>query len=224
MEHLISIIQIIRNLSFIRANEPTIVKNEKFMKLLYLLFIYSNIQEIKYNILDIITNLAKHIFLHETKYPIEILNTIYDCLKSSNKEVSEQALECFRRLTFPSGNEEYLEKLPEDFFEELVNKLLEYKMEIRESALEILYCLSDQKIPTKVKIGKQNKCIERLVALLGSNSADNKIAKYAACTLLNLATVPSILNMILPFEQELILVACTDDQISKIILSILNST
>ena len=207
MEHLISIIQIIRNLSFVRANESSIIKCSKFMNLMFLLFIYSNIHEIRFNCLDIITNLSKHIILKDTKYPLELLNTIFDC---------------FRRLTFPVGNEEFLEKMSEEFFEELVNKLIEYKMEIRESALEILYCLSDQKIPTKVKLGKQNKCIDRLVALLCSNLVDNRISKYAACTLANLSSVPSILNMILPFEQELILAATTDDSISKIILSILS--
>lgn len=222
MEHLISIIQIIRNLSFVRANESSIIKCSKFMNLMFLLFIYSNIHEIRFNCLDIITNLSKHIILKDTKYPLELLNTIFDCLKNFNREISEQALECFRRLTFPVGNEEFLEKMSEEFFEELVNKLIEYKMEIRESALEILYCLSDQKIPTKVKLGKQNKCIDRLVALLCSNLVDNRISKYAACTLANLSSVPSILNMILPFEQELILAATTDDSISKIILSILS--
>lgn len=222
MEHLISIIQIIRNLSFIRANESSVIKCSKFMNLMFLLFIYSNIQEIRFNCLDIITNLSKHIILKETKYPLELLNTIFDCLKSFNREIAEQALECFRRLTFPFGNEEYLEKMGEDFFEELVNRLIEYKMEIRESSLEILYCLSDQKIPTKVKLGKQNKCIDRLVALICSNLVDNRISKYAACTLANLSTVPSIMNMILPFEQELILAATTDETISKIILSILS--
>jgi len=104
MEHLISIIQIVRNLSYIRANEPSIIKCTKFMNLIFLLFIYSNIQEVRFNILDILTNLSKHIILKEMKYPYELLETLYDCLKSSNREVAEQALECFRRLTFPSGN------------------------------------------------------------------------------------------------------------------------
>ena len=131
MEHLISIIQIIRNLSFVRANESSIIKCSKFMNLMFLLFIYSNIQEIRFNCLDIITNLSKHIILKDTKYPLELLNTIFDCLKNFNRDISEQALECFRRLTFPVGNEEFLEKMSEEFFEELVNKLIEYKMEKR---------------------------------------------------------------------------------------------
>ena len=68
------------------------------------IFIYSNIQEIRYNILDILTNLSKHITLKELKYPYEMIEILFECLKSNNREVAEQALECFRRLTFPAGN------------------------------------------------------------------------------------------------------------------------
>ena len=104
MEHLISIIQIVRNLSYTRANEPSIIKCNKFMNIMYLLFIYSNILDIRYNILDILTNLSKHIILKEMKYPYELLEILFDCLKSNDREKAEQSLECFRRLTFPAGN------------------------------------------------------------------------------------------------------------------------
>jgi hypothetical protein len=223
MEHLISIIQVIRNFSLIKANEPCIIKCSKFMNLIYLLFIHSNINEIRSNSLDIITNLSKHILLKETKYPLELMLTIHECLKSSNREISEQALECFRRLTLPAGNEVYFEKMPDKFFAELVNLLISYKVEIRESALEILYIIADQKLPTKTRLGKQYKCIQRLVALICSNSQDNKISKFAACTLAKLSEVPSILKMIMPYEQELFVAACTDESITKIILGIISN-
>jgi hypothetical protein len=222
-EHLISIVQIIRNLSFIRQNEPSILKCQKFMNLIYLLLIHSNIQEIRNNCLDIITNLSKHIILKEIKFPLQLMLTIYECLKNNNRDISEQGLECLRRLTFPTGNEEFFEKMPDEFYEELINLLISYKVEIRESALEILYCISDQKFPTKTRLGKQNKCIQRLVALTCSNSYDNRIPKFAACTLAKLAEVPNILKMVMPFEQELFVAACTDDSITKIILGIISN-
>jgi hypothetical protein len=223
MEHLITIIQIIRNLSFNKSNEASIIKCQKFMNMIYLLFIHSNILEIRTNTLDIITNLSKHILLKEVKYPIEMMLTTLDCMKSSNREMSEQALECFRRLTFPAGNEHYFEKMPDRFFAELISLLISYKAEVRESALEILYIIADQKLPTKTRLGKQNKCIQRLVALICSNSQDNRISKFAACTLAKLAEVPAILKMIMPYEQELFVAACTDDSITKILLGIISN-
>lgn len=222
-EHLISIIQIIRNLSLTKQNEPAILKCQKFMNLLFLLFIHCNIQEIKVNCLDIITNLSKHIILKETRFPMDILTSVYGCLKNSNREVAEQALECFRRLAFPTGNEDFFGKMSDDFFEELISLLISYKVEVRESALEILYCISDQKLPTQTRLGKQNKCIQRLVALICSNAPDNRIPKFAACTLAKLAEVPSILKMIMAYEQELFVAACTDDSITKIILGIISN-
>lgn len=116
-----------------------------------------------------------------------------------------------------------MEKLSDEFFEELVGLLISYKIEVRESALEIIYCISDQKIPNKVRLGKQFRCIQRLVALVCSHSVENKIQKFAACTLANLATVPSILTMITSYEQELFIAATTDESISKILLGILNN-
>ena len=223
IEHLITIIQIIRNLSFIKANEAPILKCQKFTSMLNLIFIWTNIQDLKINCLDIITNLSKHIVLKEIKYPLELLNTVYEFLKNPNREVSEQALECLRRLTIPSGNDDFFEKMPDEFFDELINLLMSYKLEIREAAIEILYYISDQKLPTKTRLGKQNKCIQRLVAIVCSNSSDSKISKWAVCTLAKLAEVPSILKIINCYEQELFLAACTDESISRIIMGILSN-
>ncbi len=222
-EHLVSLVQIIRNLSFLRQNEPSILKCQKSMNLIFLLFIHSNNQEIRYNSLDIITNLSKHIIFKETRFPMEILKTIFECLKSNNRDISEQALECLRRLTFPTGNEDYYEKMPDVFYQELIDLLISYKVEIRESALEILYCISDQKLPTKTRLGKQNKCIQRLVALVCSNSVDSRIPKFAACTLAKLAEVPCVLKLIMPYEQDLFVAACTDESITKIILGVISN-
>ena len=221
-ENLISLIQIIRNLSFTTANEASIFKSSKFMKILYLLFIHSNLNDIVSNALDILTNISKHILIHECPYPSLLMYKLFKCLTSPFKEMSDQALECFRKLTLPSGNEEYFEKMPDEFLTEIVNLLISPNNDIRDSALEILYCLSDQSILTKTRLGKTEKCIERLVGLICSNSYD-RISKFAACVLSKLAEIPSILTMIMPYEQELFVAASTDESISKVILGIISN-
>ena len=223
LEHLISIVQIVRNLSFLRQNEPGLIKCSKFMNLIFLLFIHSNILEVRVNLLDIITNLAKHTILKEVRYPIELMSTLFELLRSPNRETAETALECLRRLTFASGNEDFFEKMPDEFYEELVNLLISFKIEIRESALEVLYCIADQKLETKTRLGKIGKCIQRLVALVCSNAVDNRIPKIASCTLAKLGEVPSILKIIMSYEQDLLLAACTDDSVSKIVLGIISN-
>lgn len=222
VEHLISLLQILRNLSLIRPNEPTIMKSPKLMNIIYGLFVNSNTLEIKVNCLDIITNLAKHIILKDLKNGQVVLQQTFYLVKSPLREVSEQALECMRKLTFPVGNEEFFEKLEDDFFEEMVNLLLSYRSETRESVLEILYCVSDQ-LSCKSKLGKQLHCIERLIGLLCSNSSDNRIAKFAACILSNLATIPANQKIIMPFEEQLFLAACVDETLTKTLMGIISN-
>ncbi len=221
-ENLISLIQIIRNLSFTTANEASIFKSTKFMKILYLLFIHSNLNDIVSNALDILTNISKHISIKECSYPSLLMYKLFKCLTSPFKDMSEQALECFRKLTLPSGNEEYFEKMPDEFLIEIVNLLISPSNDIRDSALEILYCLSDQSILTKTRLGKTDNCIERLVALICSNSSE-RISKFAACVLSKLAEIPTVLKMIMPYEQELFVAAATDESIAKVLLGIISN-
>lgn len=223
-EILSSMIQIMKNLSFTTSNESSIFHSIKFMNVLYLLFIYSNSNEIVSNTLDIITNLSCHLKLNECPYSSLLLHKLYTCLTSEQRDMAEQALECFRRLTLPSGNDEYFDKMPNEFINEFVNLLISPKIDIRDSALEVLYCLSDQKIPTKTRLGKADNCISRLVALICSNTNDNsRMAKFAACVLSKLAEIPAVLKLIMPYEQELFAAACTDETITKVILSIISN-
>lgn len=222
LEHLISLIQIIRNLSFIRPNEPTIVKCSKLMNIIYMLFINSFNIEIKSNCLDILSNLSKHIILKDVKNGQAILDQVYVLTKSPLKEISEQALECLRRMTFPVGNEEFFEKLEDSFYEEMVNLLISFKSEIRETALEILYCISDQML-SKVKLGKIPNCIERLIGLLCVSSNDNRIAKFSACILSNLSIIPFNQKLIMPYEEQIFLAACVDESLTKTLMGIISN-
>ena len=222
-ENLLSLMQIIRNLSFTVSNEALISKSNKLMNIIFLLFIHSNINDLLLNTLDIITNLSKNIFLEKMQYSSMLLYKLFKCLISPYKELSEQALECFRRLTLPNGNDSFFEKMPNEFFNEIVNLLISPKNNTRDSALEILYCLSDQSLATKTRLAKVENCIPRLVALICSGKYDNRISKFAACVLSKLAEVPTILKMIMPYEQELFVAASTDDSITKVLLGIISN-
>ena len=222
-ENLLSLMQIIRNLSYTVSNEALISKSNKLMNIIFLLFIHSNINDLLLNTLDIITNLSKNIFLEKMQYSSMLLYKLYKCLISPYKELSEQALECFRRLTLPNGNDSFFEKMPNEFFYEIVNLLFSPKNNTRDSALEILYCLSDQSLATKTRLAKIENCIPRLVALICSGKYDNRISKFASCVLSKLAEVPTILKMIMPYEQELFVAASTDDSITKVLLGIISN-
>ena len=222
-ENLLSLVQIIRNLSFTVSNEALILKSSKLMNIIFLLFIHSNINDLLLNTLDIITNLSKNIFLEKSQYSNLLLYKLYKCLTSPYKELSEQALECFRKLTLPNGNDSFYEKMPNEFLNEIVNLLISPKNNTRDSALEILYCLSDQSLATKTRLAKIENCIPRLVALICSGKYDNRISKFAACVLSKLAEVPAILKLIMPYEQELFVAASIDDSITKVILGIISN-
>ena len=222
-ENLLSLIQIIRNLSYTVSNEALILKSNKLMNIIFLLFIHSNINDLLLNTLDIITNLSKNIFLNKSQYSYMLLYKLFKCLISPYRELSEQSLECFRKLTLTSGNDAYFEKMPNEFMNEIVNLLISPKNNTRDSALEILYCLSDQSLSTKTRLSKIENCIPRLVALICSGSYDNRISKFAACVLSKLAEVPSILKLIMPYEQELFVAASIDDSITKVLLGIISN-
>ena len=222
-ENLLSLIQIIRNLSFTVSNEALILKSSKLMNIIFLLFIHSNINDLLLNTLDIITNLSKNIFLNKSQFSSMLLYKLFKCLISPYRELSEQSLECFRKLTLPNGNDVFIEKMPNEFMNEIVNLLISPKNNTRDSALEILYCLSDQKLSTKTRLAKIENCIPRLVALICSGSYDNRISKFAACVLSKLAEVPAILKLIMPYEQELFVAASIDDSITKVLLGIISN-
>ena len=222
-ENLLSLIQIIRNLSYTVSNEALILKSGKLMNMIFLLFIHSNLNDLLLNTLDIITNLSKNIFLNKSHYSSLLLHKLFKCLTSPHKDLSEQALECFRKLTLCNGNDVFFETMPNEFMNEIVNLLISPKNNTRDSALEILYCLSDQSISTKTRLSKIENCIPRLVALVCSGTHDSRISKFAACVLSKLAEIPSVLKLVMPYEQELFVAASTDDSITKVILGIISN-
>lgn len=65
IEHLRTILLIIRNLTFVRANENHLVKNFKLLDMLTSMFVDLLDEEITFNCLDIITNISKHLVLNE---------------------------------------------------------------------------------------------------------------------------------------------------------------
>ena len=113
-----------------------------------------------------------------------------------------------------------------------MSALLSSNIETREGCLELLCTISDRKTTLKVRIAHQSRCIERLIGLIatgcgggssgGTNTAnEEKISKLAALTLANLNLAPSNRALIVPYEQELALIAAADERTCKIIAEIL---
>ena len=221
MEQVKSILLNLRNLSMIRQNEIILFKCVGLVETIVRLFNLIIDKEITQNSLELITNLAKHIFLQDLPNYKELLCTLIDCLHSN---LAEQTIECIRKLSLPISNEEIIEQLPQIFFDELAGWLVSYSAS-KDSVLEILCTLSDQSLSTKVKIASAPKCLENLVKLLTSSSqtdeAEDKQAKMAAIILSNLSTAPNNCRRFLPFDGELFVVAACDERISGILANVL---
>ena len=221
MEQVKSLLLTVRNLSMIRQNEIVLFKCPGMIETVVRLFHSIIDKEITQNCLELLTNLAKHIFLQDLSNYKEMLCTLLDCLHSN---LAEQAIECIRKLTLPISNEEIIEQLPQVFFNELVGWLVSFSQS-KDSVLEILCTLSDQNLATKVKIASAPKCLENLVKLLTSSSqtdeAEDKQAKMAAIILSNLSTAPNNCFRFLPFDGELFTVAACDERISGILANVL---
>ncbi len=111
-----------------------------------------------------------------------------------------------------AGNEEYLEEVRDVDIMNLVNILLSSNVETREGCLELLCTISDRKTTLKVRI---------LIATGSQTPNEEKISKLAALTLASLNLAPSNRALIVPYEQELALIAATDEKTCKIIAEIL---
>ncbi|OMJ77982.1 hypothetical protein SteCoe_22303 [Stentor coeruleus] len=221
MEQVKSILLTLRNLSMIRQNEIPLFKCSGLIETIVKVFGTIIDKEITQNCLELITNLAKHIFLQDLTNCKDLLCTLIDCMQSN---LAEQAIECIRKLTLPISNEEIIELLPQIFYDELSSWLVSYTSS-KDSVLEILCTLSDQSLATKVKIASAPKCLENLVKLLTSSSqtdeAEDKQAKMSAIILSNLATAPNNCKRFLPFDGELFAVAACDERISGILANVL---
>lgn len=132
-------------------------------------------------------------------------------------------MECLRRLSL-AGNEDFLEEVSDKQIQVLIDLLLSKNLETREGSLEILCTISDRKTQLKVRIAQQPRCIERLIGLIATGSLtsnEEKISRLAALTLANLNLAPSNRHLIAPYEQELALIAATDEKNCKTISEIL---
>jgi hypothetical protein len=115
IDHLRMIILIIRNLSFIRANEHHLIKCFKLIDIVTSLFVDLIDREITFNCLDIITNIGKHIVLSEINCGRELVESLFSLFSNADSEqIVDQCVECLRRLSLSAGNEEYLEEVRDD--------------------------------------------------------------------------------------------------------------
>jgi len=77
LEHLRMMILIVRNLSFVRANEHHLIKCKKLVDIVTSLMVDLMDTEITYNCLDIVTNLGKHIVLGELNCGRELVDVLF---------------------------------------------------------------------------------------------------------------------------------------------------
>lgn len=68
---------IVRNLSFIRANEHHIIKCFKLLDIMISLFVDLVDREITLNCLDFLTNIGKHTLLNEVNFGKELVDSMY---------------------------------------------------------------------------------------------------------------------------------------------------
>ena len=116
--------------------------------------------------------------------------------------MKDLAMECFRKLTFSCGNEEYLEEMPDEFMQTLVECLVSDNPETREAALEVLCTISDRLLQVKVRIAKCGNCVKRLVGLaanVGESAIEDNISKLAAVALANLSNAPGNKHYLVPY-------------------------
>ena len=117
INHLKAVILVVRNLSFVKANEHQLIKCFKLMDIVISLFVDLVDVEVTQNCLDIITNLGKHIILSEVAFGSELVNSIFSLInivligevRGMTEDIVDQCIECLRRLSLSSGNEMYLE-------------------------------------------------------------------------------------------------------------------
>eukprot|EP00353_Schmidingerella_taraikaensis_P004510 CAMPEP_0185567996 /NCGR_PEP_ID=MMETSP0434-20130131/1096_1 /TAXON_ID=626734 ORGANISM="Favella taraikaensis, Strain Fe Narragansett Bay" /NCGR_SAMPLE_ID=MMETSP0434 /ASSEMBLY_ACC=CAM_ASM_000379 /LENGTH=141 /DNA_ID=CAMNT_0028182371 /DNA_START=1280 /DNA_END=1705 /DNA_ORIENTATION=+ len=80
INHLKTIVLVVRNLSFVKANEHHLIKCFKLMDIIISLIVDLADIEVTQNCLDIITNLGKHIILSETAFGSELVNSIFSLI------------------------------------------------------------------------------------------------------------------------------------------------
>ena len=188
IEHLHMIVLILRNLSFVRANELNLIRCSKLMNVIVSLFVDLEDREITMNCLDILTNVGRHLLLSDLNCGELLVHALFflfqsnqyllleDPTKDEESEVMkrpplvDQCIETLRRLSHLSGNEEYLERLTGIQLQRLVDLLVNRNPETREGVLELLFTISDRQTSLKVKIAKKQRCIERLIGLIATGA------------------------------------------------------
>ena len=86
IDHLRMVVLIVRNLSYIRANEHHLIKCGKLIDIVSSLFVDLIDREITFNSLDIITNLGKHLVLSELNCGRELVEVLFGLLSTADTE------------------------------------------------------------------------------------------------------------------------------------------
>ena len=174
-----SILKIIRNLSFINDNEQIILKCNKLIEIKLPLFIICIDYECTLCSLEILTIISKHLLLKDFPYSKFFFSSLHQALYASEKAMRDLVMECFWKLSLSSGNEEYLEDMPDDFIATLVQCLISYNPETRDRLKYYSPSLTNYLL-LKVRIAKCDYCIKRLIEL-AANTGDIRIEENSSC-------------------------------------------
>ena len=80
INHLKAIVLIVRNLSYIKANEHHLIKCFKLIDIIISFFVDLADKEVTQNCLDIISNLGKHIILSEVAFGSELVDSLFSLI------------------------------------------------------------------------------------------------------------------------------------------------
>ncbi|KRX05183.1 Armadillo-type fold [Pseudocohnilembus persalinus] len=219
-----TIFLILRNLSYQQVNEKEIQDNDKLTELMFNLFCENKDQEISNYILEIIASLAKLIKFKLIPKQKQFTKQLYDYLNSEEHDLLESTVDILRQCIPTHENQIVFEKEIDQYLHQIVNLLSIGNVDIKEGLLEFLCYLTDQSIETKVKIASYPRFMERLITILGSGlgKQNERLTKLGALVLNNLSFSNKSRQYILPFEEDILLVASTDESVSRILSDILN--
>jgi hypothetical protein len=219
LEQVRIIFQIVRNLIYVKENEPIIYKHKKINGIILDTFFSCLDQEVNRTVLDIVSVLCKQILIAAipNKNSKQFCIKIIEYLGSEAQEEYEAALECFHNLMLSQENEITIESMLQSMIDSITRLLFLANTDVVESSLEILCYLSDLKMSTRLILAKKNNLISRLLALIGGNvnKHSEKIAKLSAIILSNLCVTPATKQHFVPFEKDIFCLATIDDTVSE---------
>lgn len=209
------VLTIFRNFAFVKTNEALLAKESNLKAAFIEVIIYNNEYEVNKLSLEIFGILSKYTILNvkENKTDKLLLKKVIATVNSDFSEEYELGIENLHNLMMNQENETVLEQNIPLFINQLVRLLISNHLDLVERILEIICHFSDLKISTRVLLAKQDSLFSRLIALLAGNldKSSEKISKISIIILNNLIVTPATRIHLKMFENDLFLIASTNE-------------